>query len=39
MLASFPKLPKTYRPKALKIDVFDYPLKIDYTVSDDDVAQ
>ena len=25
MLASFPKVPKTYRPKVLKIDVFDYP--------------
>jgi len=25
MLASFPKVPKTQRPKALKIDVFDYP--------------
>jgi len=26
MLASFPKVPKTWRPKALKIDVFDYPM-------------
>jgi len=25
MLASFPKVPKTQRPKALKIYVFDYP--------------
>jgi len=24
MLASFPKFPKIQRPKALKIDVFDY---------------
>jgi len=24
MLVSFPKIPKMYRPKALKIDVFDY---------------
>jgi len=25
MLASFPKVPKTQRPRAMKIDVFDYP--------------
>jgi len=25
MLASFPKVPKTQRPKSMKIDVFDYP--------------
>jgi len=28
MLASFPKMPKTQRPKALKIDIFDYPIVI-----------
>ena len=25
MLASFPKVPKTWGPKAMKIDVFDHP--------------
>jgi len=25
LLSSFPKVPKTSHPKALKIDVFDYP--------------
>jgi len=29
MLASLPKVPKTWRPKSLKIDVFDYPLSFD----------
>ena len=28
MLASFPKVPKTLRPKALKIDVFDYSIVV-----------
>ena len=27
-MASFPKVPKTYRPKFLKIDVFDYPIVV-----------
>ena len=28
MLALFPKVPKIQRPKALKIDIFDYPTVI-----------
>jgi len=28
MLALFPKVPKTQCPKALKIDVFDYPIVV-----------
>jgi len=33
MLASLPKVLKTYRPKALKIDVFDYPTVVQRFVS------
>jgi len=28
MLGSFPKVPKTYSPKAPKINVFDYPTRL-----------
>jgi len=38
MLASFPKMPKTWRPKALKIDVFDYPTVVWRPISREPLA-